>query len=454
MKDNRNNLTEGNIYRTLILFAIPFIMANFIQALYGAIDMAVVGWFSNAAGISAVSIGTQIMQIVNSLISGLAIGGTILIGQYWGGRKEKDTVETISTMLTLFCIFAVIFTLIMFLVATPILRVLKTPSEAFLSAKQYVLICSCGIVFIFGYNSLSSMLRGLGDSKSPLIFISIACITNIVLDLIFVGVFKLGASGAALATIIAQGVSMGSAIIYLTRREFIFKFKLSNFKIYKNKAYQIFKLGLPVSLQETLLNVSFLFIAAIVNNLGVITSAAVGIAGKFEAFAMLPASAFSGAISSIAAQNIGANKPERAKKSLNISVGLAFICSLVFFAWAQIFPTSIMTIFKADKEVALAGAQYLKSFSFDFMLVAFGFSINGFLNGCGCTTFAMINGIAASMLIRVPLAYVLSKVIPESLIGIGAAAPIATFISVIISIVYIKRGSWKSQCIVEEQLVV
>ncbi|MBU5228222.1 MATE family efflux transporter [Clostridium senegalense] len=442
MEKNNKILTEGNIYKSLLMFAIPFLIANFIQALYGAVDMAIVGWFGSSISISAVSIGSQVMQILTSLISGLTMGGTILIAQYFGAEKEKDTVETISTMLTLFVGFAILFTIVMMFLTPSFLKMLRTPVEAFSGAKEYVLICSAGIIFIFGYNGISAMLRGIGDSKSPMIFIAIACITNIVLDLILVGKFKLGPSGAAIATIASQGVSVVLAIIYLSKRNFIFQFKFKNFKIHKDKALKLIKLGIPVSLQETMVSVSFLIITAIINTLGVVPAAAVGIASKFDMFAMLPAIAFSGAITSITAQNIGANKPERAKKALNASMLLAFLCSIVFFAWAQINAQSIMHMFKADVDVTLAGSQYMRTFSIDFMLVAFGFCQNGFLNGCGRTKFTMINGILASILIRVPLAYILSVYIPTSLLGIGLAAPIATFISVTISFVYIKSGRW------------
>ncbi|NEU06632.1 MULTISPECIES: MATE family efflux transporter [Clostridium] len=442
MEKNNKILTEGNIYKSLLMFAIPFLIANFIQALYGAVDMAIVGWFGSSISISAVSIGSQVMQILTSLISGLTMGGTILIAQYFGAEKEKDTVETISTMLTLFVGFAILFTIVMMFLTPSFLKMLRTPVEAFSGAKEYVLICSMGIIFIFGYNGISAMLRGIGDSKSPMIFILVACITNIVLDLILVGIFKLGPAGAAIATIASQGLSMILAIIYLSKQNFIFQFKFKNFKIHKDKALKLIKLGIPVSLQETMVSVSFLIITAIINTLGVVPAAAVGIASKFDMFAMLPAIAFSGAITSITAQNIGANKPERAKKALNASMLLAFLCSIVFFAWAQISAQSIMHMFKADADVTLAGSQYMRTFSIDFMLVAFGFCQNGFLNGCGKTKFTMINGILASILIRVPLAYILSVYIPTSLLGIGIAAPIATFISVTISFVYIKSGRW------------
>lgn len=440
-----NDLTKGSITKKLLVFAIPYLIANFIQALYGAVDMIVVGWFANAAGISAVSVGSQIMQIITSLVSGLTMGGTILIAQYSGGRRQKDTLETISTMLTLFAVLAIVFTVVLFFSAEVVLKLLQTPSEAFESALSYVRISSCGTIFIFGYNAISAVLRGIGDSKNPMIFIAVACVTNIVLDIWFIGGLGMGAGGAALATILSQGVSMILAVIFLSKRDFVFQFKLKNFRIYKTQAVRLIRLGLPVSLQETTVSLSFLIIAGIVNTLGVIPSAAVGICGKFENFAMLPAGAFSSAIASMSAQNMGASKPERAKKCMWVGIGCSFVCSLVFFGWVQLFPESALLLFKADRDVIAAGIQYLRTFSFDFMFVAFYFCMNGFFNGCGSTGFTMINGILATFLARIPLAFFLTNFLPTewSLYGIGLAAPIATVLSIIMCLWYLKAGRWK-----------
>ncbi len=435
------NLTQGGIYKTLLKFAIPYLIANFLQSVYGAADMMIVGWYSDSAGISAVYTGTQIMMILTCAITGLAMGGTIQIAQFYGADKKQDAVQTISTLFTLFAGIAAVLTVGMLLLAPVMLKALQTPAEAVEQARQYVLICSGGIIFIVGYNVISAILRGLGDSVSPLLFIGIACVMNIVLDLVFVGGFHWGAAGAAAATSASQAVSMIMAILYLSKRDFIFQFKRKNFRIYKDKAKNIFKLGLPVCLQESILNLSFLFIAAIVNSLGVTASAAVGICEKFESFAMLPAFAFSGAIATITAQNIGAEQPQRAKKSLKASILLSFGCSVFFFVWVQLFPASVLQLFKADAQVTLAGIQYIRPFSFDFMLVAFCFCLNGFFNGCGKTTFSMINGIATSLFIRVPLAYILTTNATTSLAGIGISTPAASAVSVAVSLWYLKKAS-------------
>ena len=438
-----NRLTEGGITSTLIRFAMPYLAASLLQALYGAVDLLIIGWFCNSAAVSAVSTGTQISQIVLSLVSGLTMGGTILIAQYVGANKVQEAVDTISTMLTLFGVISLIMTVVMLLAASPLLSLLQTPKEAFGYALDYVLVSSAGTIFVIGYNAISAMLRGLGDSKHPLVFVAIACVCNIVLDLIAVGVMGMGPGGAALATIISQSLSLIIAVVYLMRHDFIFDFKPKSFHIHKARALQLVKLGIPVSLQDTTVHISFMFIAAIVNAMGVTASAAVGICGRFDAFAMLPPMAFSGAISALAAQNIGAGQPERAKKTLHRSILLSFVCSLVFFAWAQLAPGSIMNLFQFDPDVTAAGIQYLRTFSIDFLMVSFVFCYNGFFNGCGCTRYTMINGILSTLAIRVPLAFLFSNWMPDSLYGIGLAAPIASVIGLILHMIMMRTPIWR-----------
>lgn len=438
-----NRLTEGGITKTLIRFAAPYLAANFLQALYGAVDLLVVGWFCDSAAVSAVSTATQITQIVLSLVSGLTMGGTILIAQYVGAKRVDQAADTISTMLTLFGIVSLAMTAVMLLAASPLLVLMQTPAEAFSQALDYVLISSVGTIFVVGYNAVSAMLRGLGDSRHPLIFIAIACVCNMVLDLIAVGPLGMGAGGAALATVISQGLSLAIAIVYLKRHDFLFDFKLKSFRLHRDKVMSLLRVGIPVSLQDTTVHISFMFISAVVNSMGVVASAAVGISAKFDAFAMLPPLAFSGAISALAAQNIGAGQPERAKKTLYMSMLLSFGCAVVFFGWAQVSPESIMRLFQFDPAVTAAGAEYMRTISFDFLLVAFHFCLNGFFNGCGCTRYTMITGIATTLGIRVPLAWLFSVLMPEGLYGIGLAAPIATLVAIAVHFIVLRTPMWR-----------
>ncbi len=447
LQEENRSLTEGNIYKSLISFSLPFIIANLIQALYGTVDLLVIGLFTDTAGLSGVATATQVMQIVNGLILGITMGATILVGQYYGAKKQEDTSKTIGTMLALGIVISIVITVFMYMSTNLLLNVLQTPVEAFNDARNYVIVASSGIIFIFGYNAISAVLRGVGDSKRPVYFIGVACICNIALDFLFVGAFNMRAGGAALATIMSQAISMVVAITYLSKKDFLFEFKFKNLSIDREKAKSLFKLGLPLSLQEVLLWASFLVIAAIANSMGVNESAAVGIVAKFETFSMLPPMALSYALAALAAQNIGADKPERVKQALNASILLSFIVSLFFVAWARLHPQSIMGIFKAEEEVVIAGAEYLKIYSIDFMLVAVKFNLNGFLNGCGRTTFAMINGVISSIFVRIPFAFIFGVVLSKGLTGLGLSVPISSVVSIIGSIIYISRGSWKEKVI-------
>lgn len=442
------DLLHDNLYSALLWFALPFLAANLIQVLYGTVDLLVVGWYNSEAQISAVSLGSQITQLLLSFITGLTMGSTVLIAQYAGNGKDKDIEASIATTFTLFLLLGILLTVVMLVMTPQLLRLIQTPKEAYQDACSYVYICSMGIIFSFGYNAVSAVLRGLGDAKSPLYFITIACICNIVLDFLLVAGLQMGAAGAAIATTLSQGVSLVLSIIFLRKQKFSFDFHLSSFHIRRDKAFLLLKIGLPISLQEVISAISFLCIAAIINGFGVAASAAVGICNKFEGFAMLPSTAIASAISTVAAQNIGAGNWKRAGKALWISVLFAFSASMIFFIWAGVSSESILRIFKAEGAVITAGQQYLHYFRYDFLLVAFGFTMNGFFNGCGRTLFAMINGIAASLCIRIPLVFILSQYGTHDLTGIGLAIPAATLVSVIAGIIYYRRGKWKQALLV------
>ncbi len=441
------SLTEGNLFESLLKFSIPFIIANLIQALYGAVDMLIIGLFTDTAALSGVAVATQVMQIVNGIVLGLTMGGTILVGQYYGAKRYKDTQKTIGNLMILGVFVSLLIAVGMYIFKDQLLNLLNTPSEAFIDARNYVLIASAGTIFIFGYNAVSAVLRGLGDSKRPVYFISVACVINILLDILFVAKFGLRASGAAFATVISQLISLLIALWYLTKRSDYFKITAENFRIDLSRINKILRVSLPLALQEVLLWGSFLVIAAIANSMGVNESAAVGIVAKFETFSMLPPMALSYALAAMTAQNIGAQKPERALSALKISIGMSLVSAFVFLLWAQLHPQSIMAIFGADPGVTLAGAQYLKLYSIDFLLVAFKFNFNGFLNGSGRTTFAMLNGIFSSVFVRIPLAYLLGYKMGKSLYGLGLSVPLASILSILFSILFIRTGKWKEQII-------
>lgn len=442
--EQKNLLTKGSIFKSLMIFSFPFLLASLLQAFYGAADLFVVGQYADSAAVSAVAIGSQVMQTITGVILGITTGGTILIGQYLGARREKDMAKTIGTIICVFGLFSVVLTILMVLFTNPIARIMHTPAEAMKYTQQYIFVCSCGIPFIIGYNAVSGILRGMGDSKTPLYFIAIACVINITVDIILVDFFKMGAVGAAAATVGAQGISFLLAVLFLWKKGFPFEFGKKYILLFPKKAKIIFHLGLPIALQDGLINISFLLITTIINTMGLTASAAVGVVEKIIVFAMLPPTAFASAIAVTTAQNIGAGKIERAQKSLYAGIACSLVMGIAFWIYSQISPESITSLFSNDKEVIYTAAAYLKSYSLDCILVCFIFCMNSFFSGCGHPIFPMVHSLIATFLIRIPVSFFLSRIEGITLYKIGFGAPLATFISLIMCIIYMKYGSWKN----------
>ena len=449
--EQKNLLIEGSIFKNLMRFSFPFLLASLLQALYGAADLFVVGQYADSAAVSAVAIGSQVMQTITGVILGITTGGTILIGQYLGAKREKDMAKTIGTIICVFGFLSVALTILMVLFTNPIARIMHTPAEAMKYTQQYIFVCSCGIPFIIGYNAVSGILRGMGDSKTPLYFIAIACVINITVDIILVDFFKMGAVGAAVATVGAQGISFLLAVLFLWKKGFPFEFRKKYIWLFPKKAKIIFHLGLPIALQDGLINISFLLITTIINTMGLTASAAVGVVEKIIVFAMLPPTAFASAIAVMTAQNMGAGKVERAQKSLYAGIACSLVIGIAFWVYSQISPESITSLFSNDKEVIYTAAIYLKSYSLDCILVCFIFCMNSFFSGCGHPIFPMVHSLIATFLIRIPVSFFLSRIEGITLYKIGFGAPLATFISLIMCIIYMKYGSWKNNTMLKNR---
>lgn len=442
MASLHSDFTQGSLRAHVTRFSLPFLLSNLIQAFYSVADMLVVGRYCDAAALSGVNIGGQVTNLVLMMVSGLTVGGTVLVAQYFGARQKEEVSRTIGTMFTLLGLMAVALSALVIALSGPILTLLRTPGESFSEAQAYLVICSLGNIFIFGYNAISAVQRGLGDSKRPLIFVSIACVINVVLDIILVGYVGLGAAGAAWATIAAQGISMLLAMVYLSKNRFLFDFKRSSFKIHPDKVRLLLRVGLPSSLQSVVVNLSFLLMTALTNGFGVYASAAVGIAGKFNSFAILPAVAMSSSVSSIAAQNIGAGLYDRARGALISGIQIALGLGVAVWLLVQLAPEFIMRLFSNEDEVIRLGVVYIRAFSYDYLLVPIGFCLNGLLTGAGHTTLSMISGMLSSIVLRMPAAYLLSRT-ELGLAGVGAAAPIASAASLIFGLCFVVSGYWR-----------
>ena len=359
-----NALTKGSVLKALVTFTVPFLLANVLQSLYGAVDLFVVGQFCDAQAVAAVSTGTQVTQIVTSLVTGLTLGGTILVGNYTGMERWDKVKEAIGTTLSVFAVVAVLLTALMLLFEAPLLTVLNTPAESFEATMDYVAICAWGNFFICGYNALSAILRGYGDSVRPLYFVAVACVANVILDVVFVAGFHLGASGTALATVISQGLSMFLGIAYLKRHAFLFDFKPASFRIARPMAKELARVGIPISFQELMVRISFLYLTAVMNGCGVYAAAVVGIGAKYDVFSMLSATSVANALAALTAQNTGAGKPARAWRSLWYGLAFALGAAFVFWTWAQWNPESMIRLFSDDPGVTAAGVPYFRAGSF------------------------------------------------------------------------------------------
>lgn len=423
------DLTKGNLTQTLLMFALPYIAANFMQALYGAADLIIVGKFCDKSVVSAVATGSQLLQTLTFFITGLTVSATVLIGKAFGAKQYDNIIKIINTMSVCFITAAIILSSLIIGFDNELLHLLKTPDEAFNSTLNYILVCSIGLVFIFGYNAVSAILRGLGNSVAPMYIISVSCITNIILDLIMVGKYNMGAAGAAAATVISQSISVAIALIYFKKGNFVFELKFRNIKFDSRTAKELFKIGLPLSLQDTLIPLSFLFLFSIANSMGVASSAAYGSVIRLNGFLMLPASSFAMSLTALTAQNLGAGNIKRAVEALRLSMMFAFIFGVIFFIWQQLAPESAIAIFTTDKEVLAAGREYLRTFSFDYLIVPFVFCINGFFFGCGRTVFAAVNGIFSAFAIRVPLGILLTLPETATLYNLGISAPCASVVT-------------------------
>ena len=439
-----SNFTEGKIFSPLLKFTIPILMALFLQTMYGAVDLLIVGQFGNAADVSAVSTGSQVMTAITSMITGLTMGITILIGQKLGEGNKKDAGIVVGSGISIFAIIAIVVTIVVVIFSSSIATLMHVPIEAFDSIASYLKICAMGAIFIVSYNVIGGVFRGLGDSKTPLITVGIACVVNIIGDLIFVGVFKMAATGAACATVLAQAISVILSLILIRRRGLPFEFSRKSIKFNKNLTSQIIKYGAPIALQDVLVNLSFLVIMMIGNSMGVVASAGMGVAQKLVGFIMLIPLSFSQAVSAFVAQNYGAKKYNRAKKVLLYSLAASLGCGIVMFYITFFHGNLLSQIFTKDEAVILASWDYMKSYGIDCLFTAIMFCMVGYFNGCGKTTFVMIQGIVGAFCVRIPVSYLMSKLEPVSLFKVGLATPASTFVQIILCVSFFVFLSKKS----------
>ena len=445
--ENVQDFTEGKILPQLIRFALPVLLALFLQAMYGAVDLLIVGQFGTAMDVSAVSTGSQIMQTITMVITGLAMGITILVGQKIGEKRPDLAGEVIGNGICMSAAAAIFVTVLMTFGAELSVRIMHAPQEAFTQTTDYVRICSAGFVFIIAYNLLGGIFRGMGDSQMPLITVAIACVFNIAGDLILVAGFHMGAAGAAAATVAGQAVSVLLSFVIIRRRPLPFTLSKKNLRFDRKIILKILSLGTPIAFQDLLVSISFLVIMAIVNSMGVIASAGVGVAEKLCAFIMLVPSSFMQSMSAFVAQNVGAKKPKRADSALLCGIATSVTAGIVLFYCSFFHGDMMAAVFAKDREVILAAADYLKAYAVDCLLTSFLFCFVGYFNGCGKTLFVMIQGICGAFCVRIPIAFMMSRVAGVTLFQIGLATPASTVVQILFCVIYftICRRQWSGR---------
>ena len=433
LKNDKTDFTQGRILPKLAFFMLPILGALVLQAAYGAVDLLVVGRFGSTSGLSAVSTGSQELNLVTFVVTQLAMGVTVLIARYLGEKRPQYIGQVIGGAAVVFTLLAAALFVVLVFFARFIASLMQAPAEALDLTASYVRICGSGIFFIVAYNMLSALFRGLGDSRSPLIFVLVACIVNVIGDLVLVADFHLDAAGAAIATVAAQAVSVICAIAMLLKKELPFKIHRSDFKL-NPQCKKFLGIGLPLALQEFLTQLSFLALCAFVNRLGLEASSGYGVACKIVNFAMLIPSSLMQSMASFVSQNVGAGKLKRARQSLLTGIGVGLVVGCFVFALVMLKGDVLTGFFSTDEAVIQNGFAYLKGFASETIVTAVLFSMIGYFNGNNKTVWVMTQGLIQTLLIRLPFAYIMSIQPNASLTMIGLAAPVSTMVGIILNV--------------------
>lgn len=438
------DLTKGSVFQNIIVFSLPYLLSYFLQTLYGMADLFIVGQFHGVDSITAVSVGSQVMHMLTVMIVGLAMGATVTIGKAVGARQPEKVSITVGNTIVIFMGLSVVIMLLLLLLVKPIVAAVSTPQEAVSGTIMYLMVCFIGIPFITAYNIISSIFRGLGDSKSPMYFIAVACVANILLDYLFIGAFHLGAMGAALGTTLAQMVSVMVTLTIIVKRKTGILLQKGDFKLQPDIIGQILKIGIPIAVQDGFIQIAFMVITVIANQRGLNDAAAVGIVEKIIGVVFLVPSTLLSAVSALSAQNIGAGKHERAEATLRYAIIMAAAFGLVISVIVQFTGSSIVGIFTEDRQVILLGNQYLKAYIWDCMFAGIHFSFSGYFCACGLSGISFLHNALAIVLVRVPGAFLASKYFADTLYPMGMAAPAGSLLSVIVCVIafiWIKKTS-------------
>lgn len=442
-----NDMTQGSVFKKMVVFTLPVMFANALQLCYGLVDMVIVGKFVGSAGLSAITIGSQVFNLMATLCIGFSVGGQVFISQIIGGKEYRKLNQTIGTVFTLVGVLGLLMTLIGFVFSVPVLRLMNTPEESFEMAKAYMKVCSGGVLFTYGYNMVSAILRGMGDSKRPLLFILISTIVNLTGDLLLVGYFKMGAAGAAWATILGQAVSFVIALVFLVRRkeEFHFDFKAKSFIPENGTAAKLVKLGVPFALQSSSIDISMMFVCALVNSFGVIASATFGVGSRLQSLGFVMSGAVGAFVSSMVGQNIAAGKMDRVHKGIH----LGLVSNIIFWGLLTtvfiLFPEGCFSLFSKDPEVLEMAPLYMMCMAVGVPALACMTPYNGFIQGIGNSKMSLFFSILDGFVARITLSYVIGIVAGLGLKGFFLGYFLAPYFTTIPAMIYYYSGIWKKR---------
>lgn len=428
------NLTTGSVFKNIVIFSLPYFLSYFLQTLYGLADLFIIGQYEGIASTTAVSVGSQVMHMLTVMIVGLAMGTTVSIGRAVGAGDKKRMSACVGNTVTLFMLVSVVLTAALVLLVDPIVSVMSTPAEAVDGTVRYLTVCFIGIPFITAYNIISSIFRGMGDSKSPMYFIAVACAANIALDYLFMGAMRLGPVGAALGTTLAQAISVLVAFIAIRCRRSV-AVSRADLRPRRDVMGQILSIGVPVALQDGLIQIAFILITVIANLRGLTDSAAVGIVEKLISFLFLVPSSMLSTVSAIGAQNIGAGDYGRAKQTMWYAIGIAVGFGIIVCILFQFIAEPVVGLFTSDEGVIAAGGQYMHGYIFDCLFAGIHFCFSGYFCACGKSMISFIHNISGVALVRVPGAYLMSKMFPATLLPMGLATAAGSILQVLICIV-------------------
>ena len=441
------NLTSGSVLKNIIYFSLPYMLSYFLQTLYGMADLFIIGQFDGVAGTTAVSNGSQVMYMLTVIIVGLAMGTTVNIGKAVGRRDREDISRIIGNTATLFMTISVVLMVVLILLVRLIVSVIGTPSQAVEGSVNYLTVCFIGIPFITAYNIISSIFRGMGDSKSPMYFIATACFANIVLDYLFMGVLKLGPTGAALGTTLSQTLSVLITLIYIRKKNTGIELEKSDLKPDKETIGKILKTGIPVSLQDGFIQVAFIIITVIANHRGINDAAAVGIVEKVIGVLFIVPSSMLATVSALSAQNIGAKKYDRAEKTLRYAIILTVSYGIVVATITQFISKLIISLFSPDSTVILLGSEYLTGYSWDCIFAGIHFCFTGYFCAYGKSYIGFVHNIISILFIRIPGSYLASAMFSDTLLPMGFAASAGSVLSILICVgafIWLKTHSLKN----------